>query len=41
MKKKIALTLLKTVQPVIDKNRQLLEPVLKTDALFHLIDKDP
>ena len=41
MKKNIALNLLKEIQPKIDKHRQLINPVVKTDALFHLIDNDP
>lgn len=41
MKKHIALNLLKQIQPKIDKHRQLINPVVKTDALFHLIDNDP
>jgi len=40
MKKNIALNLLKEIQPKIDKHRQLITPVIKTDALFHLIDND-
>lgn len=40
MKKNIALNLLKEIQPKIDKNKELIAPILKTDALFHLIDND-
>lgn len=40
MKKKIPLILLREIQPKIDQHRKLIRPVLKTDALFHLIDND-
>ena len=40
MKKNIPLKLLKQIEPKITKCKNLLTPIIKTDALYHLIDKD-
>jgi hypothetical protein len=41
MKKNIPLTFLEALQPLIDKNLNLIEPVKEHDIIAHLKDKDP
>jgi hypothetical protein len=41
MKKTIPLSVLETLQPVADANKELVKPIRDANALFHLIDIDP
>lgn len=40
MKKKIPLTILEALQPVADKNLNLIKVLKDSDSMFHLIDQD-
>ena len=40
MKKKIPLSLLEVFQPLIDKNKELVQQIKNDAVIFHLVDKD-
>jgi hypothetical protein len=40
MKKKIPLAILEVLQPIIDKNLDLVQPIKFEEGIFHLVDND-
>ena len=40
IKKKLPLSILEAIQPVLNKNRDLIKPITDTKYLFHLIESD-